>query len=377
MARKVLFASAVAGSVEAFLPADTYQFQDFVQDFGRQYAEHSDEYKLRQGVFSERLSSMAVHNSDTTKTWKRGVNRFADVTREEFKSSLGYNKALARHVAAKAGAEVQSTPPPSIEELPESWDWRERNVVTSVKDQGHCGSCWAFATTETVESHVAIATGTLETLSAQQLVSCAPNPLECGGTGGCYGSIPEVGFSYLQLYGMTTEWMYSYQSYHGVTPSCAFNISTTPSVVQISGYRVLPSNSYEWVMHALAKVGPLAIAVQADQWHDYESGVFAGCTDKTNVDLDHAVQLVGYGKDENLGDYFLVRNSWDTTWGENGYIRIKRSRHDCGTDVTPSDGTGCSGGPATQHVCGECGLLFDVTYPLGAEIVKYGHHVTV
>eukprot|EP00450_Noctiluca_scintillans_P038765 CAMPEP_0194478986 /NCGR_PEP_ID=MMETSP0253-20130528/2257_1 /TAXON_ID=2966 /ORGANISM="Noctiluca scintillans" /LENGTH=75 /DNA_ID=CAMNT_0039318155 /DNA_START=35 /DNA_END=258 /DNA_ORIENTATION=+ len=75
MARKVLFASAVAGSVDAFLPADTYQFQDFVQDFGRQYAEHSDEYNLRQGVFSERLSSMAVHNSDPTKTWKRGVNR--------------------------------------------------------------------------------------------------------------------------------------------------------------------------------------------------------------------------------------------------------------------------------------------------------------
>merc|ERR1712135_113898 len=148
----------------------------------------------------------------------------------------------------------------------------------------------------------------------------------------------------------TTEWVYSYQSYHGVTPSCAFNISTTPSVVQISGYRVLPSNSYESVMHALVKVGPLAIAVQADTWHDYESGVFAG------------------GTDETLGDYFLVRNSWDTTWGENGYIRIKRSRDDCGTDVTPSDGTGCSGGPATQHVCGECGLFFDVTYPLGAEI---------
>jgi len=112
--------------------------------------------------------------------------------------------------------------------------------------------------------------------------------------------------------------------------------------------------------------------VQADGWSDYENGIFNGCNDLNNVNIDHVVQLVGYGTDPKRGgDYWLVRNSWDVTWGEKGYIRLKRSSSaSCGVDKSPLDGTGCAGGDAEQQVCGTCGLLFDASYPLGAGMRK-------
>jgi len=265
-----------------------------------------------------------------------------------------------------------------LSQLPHTVDWRESQVVSQVKDQGHCGSCWAFGTTATVESHAAIATGLLPVLSPQQLVSCAPNPLQCGGVGGCQGSIPEVAYHYIQQFGMTSEWMMPYTSYYGETAQCAYNVSKNQSIVSIAGYEKLPSNDYTAVMSALAKIGPLAINVWASPWVDYEGGVFDGCPDDKNVDIDHVVQLVGYGADPKDGDYWLVRNSWDVTWGEKGYIRLKRSSSPkCGIDNTPLDGTGCKHGEPTQKVCGTCGMLFDVSYPLGVTIPHRGHHTVV
>jgi len=276
-----------------------------------------------------------------------------------------------------AASPVSESAQVDISKLPKSFDWRKKGVISQVKDQGHCGSCWAFGTTETVESHAAIATGLLATLSPQQLVSCAPNPLQCGGIGGCQGSIPEVAFNYIQQYGMTSEWMMPYTSYYGDDGKCGWNETKVPSqgIVTISGYRKLPSNDYAAVMDALVNIGPLAINVQADTWKDYHGGVFDGCTNYSNVDIDHVVQLVGYGTDAKLGDYWLVRNSWDVTWGEGGFIRLKReSSPKCGDDVTPSHGTGCKAGPSKQRVCGTCGLLFDASYPLDVAIPHRGHH---
>lgn len=369
--------------VVAFVPSGDYTFDRFVEDFARDYAVGSDEYMKRKTIFTEQLNKILAHNADPLTTWSRGVNKFADLTTAEFALSgrLGYNKLLARAYAA-SGAALTAAPVDQPRWLrPKSVDWRKKGVVSTVKDQGHCGSCWAFATTETVESHAALATGLLPTLSPQQLVECAPNPLSCGGVGGCEGSIPEVAYNYIQLYGMTTEWMMPYTSYFGGKSTCAFNSSSTAtakSVVTISGYRKLPPNDYAAVMDALAHVGPLAINVQANTWSDYHGGVFDGCSNHSNIDIDHVVQLVGYGTDPKAGDYWLVRNSWDVTWGEAGYIRLKRSSSpSCGVDPTPLDGTGCSGGPAAQKVCGTCGMLFDVSYPLGAGIPKRGHHTVV
>jgi len=285
---------------------------------------------------------------------------------------LGRDKSLGQYWASRRKAPpLRAT---THKPLPVAVDWRSKGVVSDVKDQGQCGSCWAFGTTATVESHVALATGMLPVLSPQQLVSCAPNPLECGGNGGCAGSIPEVAYGYVQLYGMTTEWRFPYTSYSGTSAStCQWNATAAPSVVQITGYQKLPPNDYAAVMEAVATIGPLAINVQADGWSDYENGIFNGCADLNNVNIDHVVQLVGYGTDPKKGgDYWLVRNSWDVTWGEKGYIRLKRSSSAiCGEDKTPLDGTGCTGGDAVQHVCGTCGLLFDASYPLGAGMRKH------
>lgn len=367
----------------AFVPDAGYSFEDFYKEFPRKYEKGSEEYVKRKGIFDANLREVMAHNQNPQATWRRGVNEYSDLTAAEFRTSgrLGYDKALAREYEATKPALRSATPSATaVSALPKSVDWREKGVISNVKDQGHCGSCWAFGSTETLESYAALATGLLPVLAPQQLVSCAPNTLQCGGVGGCQGSIPEVAFNYVQLYGMTTEWQMPYTSYSGANGKCLYNITADlkQQEITISGYQKLPPNDYNAVLHAVATIGPLAVNVQANTWRDYEGGVFNGCSNYSNVDLDHVVQLVGYGTDPHGGDYWLVRNSWDVTWGEAGYIRLKRSSTPkCGTDPTPLDGTGCKGGPATQEVCGECGVLFDASYPVGVQIPRRGHHAVV
>ncbi len=123
-------------------------------------------------------------------------------------------------------------------------------------------------------------------------------------------------------------------------------------------------------MHAVATVGPVVVSVDASAWHNYESGVFNGCDYSANIDLDHAVTLVGYGSDDTNGDFWLIRNSWGTGYGENGYIRIARESEPlCGIDNTPHDGSACLGQDAPQKVCGHCGVAFDASYPLNTRVV--------
>merc|ERR1711923_135510 len=258
----------------------------------------------------------------------------------------------------------------SGKQLPESVDWREKGAISPVKDQQACGSCWAFAATEMIESYAQIETNEMPILSAQQVTACTPNPLSCGGTGGCMGSIPQLAFTYIQLFGHVQEDDYPYTSGSTTqTGDCMYDFMNTAPVVGITGYNTLASNDQDAVMTHLAEVGPLAVAVYASGWSRYSGGVYDGCDFDSNIALNHAVQLVGYGTDAAEGDYWIVRNSWGSGWGEGGYIRLQRqATAQCGTDSTPMDGTACVGGPGNdeQHVCGQCGVLFDVSYPLGA-----------
>jgi len=165
--------------------------------------------------------------------------------------------------------------------------------------------------------------------------------------------------------GQASEWTYPYTSYYGDAYVCHANTSgyNWEPVVKLSSYTVLPTNQLQPVMAAVATLGPMIINVDASSWSDYESGVFDGCN-QAQPDIDHVVQLVGYGNDTQYGTYWLVRNSWSPSWGENGYIRLRRTATPrCGIDINPSDGTGCKGGPPTVTVCGTCGILFDVSYP--------------
>lgn len=378
MMKYVLFAALLLSVAVCAKPKwhqlANYTFEDYLQDFNKRYEYESEEYNTRKQRFEENLASIIAFNN-AGHSYKKGINRNTDMTIEEFKGSqLGLQKAMKKrnnpmfrnlltktHVATSA-----------LQDLPASVDWRKQGVVSPVKDQGECGSCWAFASAAVLESAAAIADGSgqLKTLSTQQLVSCVPNPSQCGGSGGCEGAVAELAFTYTTLYGITSEYKYSYSSYFGTTGSCKFNAKQqTPEVIN-QGYANVLVNDQQSLLEAVATIGPIAISVDATNWGSYEEGVFDGCDYNKNIDINHAVVLVGYGTDPKYGDYWLVRNSWSTDYGENGYIRVKReAKAQCGQDKTPTDGFGCAGDEDPITVCGMCGILSDSSYPLKVQVI--------
>jgi len=341
----------------------TQQFTEFKQQFGKQYDTPAEELK-RFNIFKATVQEVEEHNRQDL-SYTKGINFFSDLTQDEFKSTYLGLKGVPASTSSPSLAPVKD-----IKDLPNEVNWVEKGAVTKVKNQGQCGSCWAFALTAQVESYAQIATEELIELSTQQVTSCTPNTLQCGGTGGCKGSVTQLGFNYLQLFGATTEEDWPYVS--GTTSQdedCTYDLDTITPVVGLTGYNSLTPNDEAAVMQHIAEVGPLSIAVDASVWHTYQSGVFSGCSFDENISINHGVQLVGYGSEFSpLGvyDYWLVRNSWGPNWGEDGYIKLLRTSQ-CGVNSTPMDGTACVGGPGTdqQTVCGMCGMLLDTTYPLG------------
>eukprot|EP01034_Spumella_vulgaris_P030384 gene30383-37589_t len=271
------------------------------------------------------------------------------MTSPERKKFYGRSKNHAyQSKALKEGRKGSSLPADFIMKpvsaLPGHVDWRTSGIATAVKDQGSCGSCWAFASTAVIESHVAKSSGLLFDLSVQQMAMCAPNPAKCGGTGGCEGSTAEIAFDYVtKSAGLYQEYQYSYASYNGKDQECILPATGAP-VATVNGFVYLPENNYTALMNAIATVGPVAVSVDASTFGAYKSGVFDGCYQK-QPDINHAVVLMGYGT-EGGKDYWLIRNSWSPTYGEKGYIKIARTNDEetrCGSDITPSRGTACEG----------------------------------
>lgn len=205
------------------------------------------------------------------------------------------------------------------------------------------------------------------TLSPQGMLGCTPNPRKCGGTGGCDGATPELGFEWAQMHGLQTLDAQDYTAKDG----CPRSFLEARPTVKIAGYVRLPENKADQMFNALVSAGPLAVAVAASSWHNYDSGIFSGC--QSNYVVDHAVTLVGYGK-ERRKKYWKIKNSWGDLYGEGGFIRLKRSAPDspepCGWDTDPQKGVGCRGGPSKLWVCGQCGILSDVAHPVGAEVTE-------
>jgi len=341
-----------------------YNFNDFKAEFGRVYKDEAEE-STRRKLFEESIAKVHKHNRDHSKSWKLGINKFSDMTVEEKKAFRGVNGALlAKQKASRKRANPIATN--NGEFNVSSWaganiDWRDKGIITPPKDQGGCGSCWTFSTAETIESYSAMKTGQLLTLSEQQILDCTPNPNDCGGNGGCGGGTVELASARIMVMGgLSQEKDYPYVSGGGSNYKC--DMTKVKPAVRVANYYDLASNQLNPVLQHVATVGPLSISVDASSWSDYDSGVFDGCNNQS-PDIDHAVQLVGYGTDPSNGDYWLVRNSWGTGYGEAGYIRLKRyATPPCGIDTTPSDGDGCNGGPSEVTVCGNCGILFDTTY---------------
>jgi len=276
------------------------------------------------------------------------ANKFADWTKEELEAILGSR-------GQRMPGMLSSIQPLPKHQLPAAVDWRESGVVSAVKDQGGCGSCWAFAATETMESAYAVASGNLIELAPQTLVSCMANPDDCGGSGGCQGAIAELAFNYTAEKGMAAADDFPY------TASNSECIDYTPAV-KVDGYVTLPANDADALATALATVGPVAVSVAASQFSLYGGGIFNGCTGSTGSEINHAVQAVGYS-----ADYWLIRNSWGSRWGEGGYIRLSRAQDNTlVTDEAPADGYACVPYPSSIQVAGQCGVLSDSCYPTGA-----------
>jgi cathepsin L len=350
-----VLATAAAETFPGERDYSDYTYEKYLTEFPEKAAEANS--LDRKSVFESNMKLIQEHNAKPDKTWFAGVNEFTDWTNAEFRAQRTGSRPDTR--VLRLGAAQHAAP---VGGVPDRLDWREKDgIVTPVKNQGGCGSCWAFSATETFESHLAIATGAAApTLSPQQIVSCSPNPDQCGGTGGCAGSTQPLAFNYTETAGMTTEASYPYR---GVTGTC--DTSKIKPVGSNSGYVQLATNNYTDLINAVSTKGPIAISVAAGGigWQLYMGGIMSG---SNNYDMDHAVQLVGYGS-ANGKDYWLVRNSWGG-WGEKGYIRLQRfgeGKEPCGTDSTPQDGDACKGDTKPRTYCGECGVLSSSSYPTG------------
>lgn len=377
MLKELVSAAALAGAAMAtrisekeVFPTPRYEFKHFLADFGGEY--EAEEYAMREEIFLRNRMHILQQNTAHAlgkSTWKASMNRYGDRTDEEMQTLRGHKTSMGRRV--RDDSENKRVHRRSVADLPVSVDWRTNvnpSVLTPVKNQANCGSCWAFGTTETLEAHVALATGQdPPVLSPQQYVNCVQNTYKCGGSGGCGGATAEVAFNYTAVHGLPLEADVPYTAKDGVCDP------TVRAAARVTGYHELKMNDADELMQAVANVGPVSISVAAAKWSFYSSGIFDGFLHQNDYDVDHAVQLVGYGV-ENDVSYWIVRNSWGPDWGEEGFIRLLRNpgNEPCGVDPTPMDGV-CGTGPCAcadpLTYCGTSGVLSDSVYPIGAQAV--------
>eukprot|EP00253_Pinus_taeda_P006590 PITA_06590 len=253
-------------------------------------------------------------------TYRLGLNQFADLTAEEFRAM--YLKPMNMQEVEKLkrrGLKNVSFTSQNLNSLPRSFDWRSRGAVTSVKDQGTCGCCWAFYTAGAIEGIHYIRTGNLISLSPQQLLDCNPYGYNCD-----IGGIAENILQYVKDTGFISENRYPYRAVQG---HCQLPQIWNPDVT-IDAYVSLLRNNEAYLKAAVTKQ-PIMVAIQAqsDEFHMYMEGIFSGPCGQGS-EINHAVVLVGYGnpiRGANKGiKFWRVKNSWGVGWGEGGYMRLLR-----------------------------------------------------
>lgn len=332
---RLLGATALSGAALASTPVEPVpppgqnylmQWTRFKKHYGKNYTSPVDEEQRFQ-IFRVNVDFVYAQNGRGN-TYELGVTEYADLTADEFSSS---HFGIRKPDSLWGRLPSLGTHTYHGEALAESIDWNEKGAVTPLKNQGQCGSCWSFSTTGSLEGAWQIATGKLTPLSEQQFVDC--DKVDAG----CEGGLMDNAFQFAQENDICTEESYPYK---GNEDECSASECTTGIAKGgVVGFKDVPTNDMQAMMSAVSQQ-PVSIAIEADTsvFQLYQSGVLSGeCGDS----LDHGVLAVGYGTEDGQ-DYWLVKNSWGSGWGDNGFIKLLRGK----------------GGS------GECGLLKQASYPV-------------
>lgn len=282
--------------------------------FGKKYVD-SFEFAKRYDNFRKSLEIIRAHNINLKATYKMGLNQFSDWTQGEIDSFLTLQ--VEKEERKKNYADL------SQKVMKADVDWREKGIINKIKDQGSCGSCWAFSAIGAVEAAYAQLDGTtLPDLSEQLLVDCNRGTWIFGNQG-CNGGLMNYAFDWLKTNQPALTSDYPYTAKDG---TC--NKSYKKFGLKLTGYTDVKENHND-LKKALSQQ-PVSVAIMANQdpWMKYQEGIITGCKDTR---LDHGILAIGYGKDEDTKlEYVLVRNSWGERWGESGYARISTEDQSCG-----------------------------------------------
>nr|ANH58183.1 cathepsin L-b [Azumapecten farreri] len=316
---KLLLVAALMALATAIRTELDLDWNVYKKEFNKPYI--GEEEAKRRVTWENNLDYIQKHNLAADRgahTFWLGMNEYGDMTNEEFVQTM--NGYRMRTTPSNAPTYMR---PLNAGDLPATVDWRPEGYVTPVKNQGQCGSCWAFSTTGSLEGQHFKANKTLPSLSEQNLVDCSRKQ----GNQGCEGGLMDQAFTYIkQNNGIDTEASYPYKGTNG---KCAFtpaNVGATDT-----GFVDIKSKSESDLQSAVATVGPISVAIDASHmsFQLYRTGVYHSffCSETR---LDHGVLAVGYGTEDSK-DYWLVKNSWGATWGEKGYIKMSRNRrNNCG-----------------------------------------------
>merc|ERR1711959_506318 len=349
--RSLLAIAAIIG-LAAASPLGNSEYESlwtqFKVDHAKSYAS-AEEHSARFGVFKDNVDFIMTHNARADEHgFTVGINQFADMTRTEFKETMLTYKAENKKRNTVTVLDESN--------IADSVDWVAKGAVTPVKNQGQCGSCWAFSTTGSLEGAYQISTGKLQSFSEQELVDCAGSY----GNQGCSGGLMDDGFKYVEAKGDALESAYSYTGKNGKCNTAKQSAGALKAGT-VTSFKDVTTDSEAQLQAAVAQQ-PVSVAIEADQsgFQFYKSGVFSGtCGTK----LDHGVLVVGYGSDGGK-DYWKVKNSWAATWGDKGYIRMVRK----GSNATAT-GRKLLGGGGGGGAGGQCGILMQPSYPVVSKSV--------